>query len=481
MSVTVNFECKKYVSKDGKIPLAVRIWTENNGNQYLKLGWRIEASLYDFKNHKLKKGFNGADRIRKFVTSKIMKINGIITQLELEGQVITFSEIKKRFEKGDGIVRGHTNDFYAYVDSELQKEKASGDLAGSTIDGWYTKMKFMKKYYPRLRIHELSVDFIADYISTLRRDMEAGEFGKTSIFAQQTFLRKYTLRLFHQGILSEHLFANRRLKVGGAPVKSDDEVVYLEPEEMDELRALYDSLELTKIEYTPSNKFARKSDTPSGVVMQRVLHNFLKGCYTGMRFGDIKSFDINEHIQGNYLVKEMDKSRRTNKKKVRIPLMNPLLEILDIERSNEFGLGHCYTLDHCNRVMKNIVNDHTSINKVMSSHVARHTFAVNSIILGIDIYTIKDFLGHSSIETTQRYARVVDSIRKEAIEKWNNRLIEQVPSLDINIQCPECAELVMSFKRGAILNSMLDLKCDSCKHEFQFAPRMAEMMFMKAV
>ncbi len=49
-------------------------------------------------------------------------------------------------------------------------------------------------------------------------------------------------------------------------------------------------------------------------------------------------------------------------------------------------------------------------------HVSRHTFATMAITAGVDHYTVSKLLGHTDIGTTQRYIRLVDSKRLEAVQ-----------------------------------------------------------------
>jgi len=58
---------------------------------------------------------------------------------------------------------------------------------------------------------------------------------------------------------------------------------------------------------------------------------------------------------------------------------------------------------------------HAGINKKVSFHVGRHTFATLTLTYGADLYTISKLLGHCNIRTTQIYAKIVDEQKRKAV------------------------------------------------------------------
>ncbi len=46
----------------------------------------------------------------------------------------------------------------------------------------------------------------------------------------------------------------------------------------------------------------------------------------------------------------------------------------------------------------------------------RHTFASRLVESGVDLITVKELLGHSTVKITERYTHPNQSIKKEAVE-----------------------------------------------------------------
>jgi integrase len=115
-------------------------------------------------------------------------------------------------------------------------------------------------------------------------------------------------------------------------------------------------------------------------------------------------------------------------KKTRTPIVLPLsrqaLDILTeqkdvprgiVTRNPEGSVFNMPALSSCNKIL-HAWADKAKV-KPISFHVSRHTFAVLSIAAGIDILTLSKLMTHTNLKTTQRYASVLDSSKKIAVDK----------------------------------------------------------------
>jgi site-specific recombinase XerD len=59
------------------------------------------------------------------------------------------------------------------------------------------------------------------------------------------------------------------------------------------------------------------------------------------------------------------------------------------------------------------------IEKHITFHCARHTYATLQLTLGTDIFTVSKLLGHRHLKTTQIYANVIDEKKTVAANKIN--------------------------------------------------------------
>ena len=142
---------------------------------------------------------------------------------------------------------------------------------------------------------------------------------------------------------------------------------------------------------------------------------FLFSCFTGLRYSDIRNLkwlNINDGV--------IEFRQQKTKDLQYLPLSQSAKNILDSKKGENHKKDDIvFNLPSKHAVWKNIKIwvENAGINKRVSFHTGRHTFATLSLTSGIDLYTVSKLLGHKNINTTQVYAKIIDEKRKEAIDK----------------------------------------------------------------
>ena len=155
---------------------------------------------------------------------------------------------------------------------------------------------------------------------------------------------------------------------------------------------------------------------------------FFLECYTGLRIGDILSLRW-ENYDGHSLNLTMHKTS----KKISIPLTHKVVILLEGYRDlfctpdkfifpflkihdTSFALGKaiCSATGIVNGHLKTLAR-RCGIEKNLSSHTGRHSFATMLVTKGASIYDVKELLGHSDVKVTQIYARITEERKVSAI------------------------------------------------------------------
>jgi site-specific recombinase XerD len=73
------------------------------------------------------------------------------------------------------------------------------------------------------------------------------------------------------------------------------------------------------------------------------------------------------------------------------------------------------------RTIQKIISDSSKIlNKKVTTHMFRHSFATHLLESGTDVRIIQKLLGHSSLETTMIYTRVANNVLTGIVSPFDN-------------------------------------------------------------
>ncbi|MDB5276626.1 MAG: integrase family protein [Ferruginibacter sp.] len=171
--------------------------------------------------------------------------------------------------------------------------------------------------------------------------------------------------------------------------------------------------------------------------LNQVRDIFIFSCYTGLAYIDaqrLKRADIGIGMDGE---KWLFTKRKKTDSPTRVPLLPAVLDILDRYKTHP----QCINKDSLLPVPSNVklnaylkeVADICGINKHLTFHIARHTFATTvTLSNGVPIDTVSQMLGHKSIKVTQLYAKILDRRVSNDMQVLRNKFAEKKKKLKVD-------------------------------------------------
>lgn len=140
----------------------------------------------------------------------------------------------------------------------------------------------------------------------------------------------------------------------------------------------------------------------------------LFSCFCGLRLSDVRALQWKKIIEDNGNI-HMELRQKKTGRMLYLPLNKQAQAYLPhTKRSAEdyvFSLPCTSTIDL--QLKKWAQN--AGINKKLTYHMSRHTFATMELTMGADLYTTSQLLGHADVETTQVYAKIIDAKKEAAV------------------------------------------------------------------
>ena len=364
--------------KNGVAPIMGRITVNGQAAQFsCKL--TIAPSLWDAKGNRAKGKGEEAQKINHALDKIKARIIELYNQIRERENFVTAEMVRNAYQgvgmEYETLLRAfdkHNADFDKRVgkDRVLYTSRRYHIIRGHLAD-------FIGSYYKRkdMAMKELTEDFIRQFDIYLRtvvglRSATAGEYAKP--------LKTIVNRAHRDGHLHRNPFAQFHIS------RDSRERQFLTEEE------------LQKMINHPLSK-------PSHAKIRDI---FVFGCLTGISFIDIKNLttDHLENINGGWWVVT---KRQKTKVPFRVKLLDSAYRI--IERYEPYRkdnhLFSFYANTHTNRTLKVIAKE-CGIEKPISFHSSRHSFATLALGKGMPIETVSKILGHTKITTTQIYARI---------------------------------------------------------------------------
>ena len=384
--VSILFYIKRAkANKEGLAPIYARITIlakrfEFSTNRFAAVEkWTSEGSRVKGFSEEARSINNYLDELRiKIVTAEksLFKRDIPITSENLKNELLGISERNRTLIP---IFQDHNDRIKALLGQEY---------APGTLERYKTSLKHTQDFLEwKYNISDIELDkidhaLICDYEFYLR---SVRKCANNSAIKYIKNFKKIVKQCMANGWIQNDPFANYKSKV------KEVERVFLTETEL--------------------NKIADKKFVGERLSIVRDL--FLFSCFTGLAYIDLKNLTkehISKGIDGEqWIFTHRQKTESASK----IPLLPTPQHIINKYKNHP----HCEIQNKLlpvpsnqkmNAYLKEIA-DVCEINKELTFHIARHTFATTvTLTNGVPIESVSKMLGHKSLKTTQHYAKVLD-------------------------------------------------------------------------
>lgn len=382
-----TFRVLFYVKKDkqkanGNYPIMCRITIDGEASRFnTKLD--VKPDNWDGKSGRAMGRSTETSRLNSMLDEVKSSLHQIYHELQRREQV-TAEKMKNEF-------LGHTENHETLLNLFAKHNEDVKTLVGkSKSAATYQKYEVTRKHLAKfiqskynlsdIALRSVSNMFINDFEVYLVSTAGCSH-NTTAKFMQ--FFKRIILIARNNGLIAGDPFANYKIRL-----KKVDRG-YLTEEEINKIL---------------KKKFATQR-------LEHVRDIFIFSCFTGLAYIDVKNLtqdNVRTSFDGEMWI--MTKRQKTDIS-VNVPLMKIPQMILD-NYKGQLPNGMLLPIlsnQKMNSYLKEIA-DICGIEKNLSFHVARHTFATTvTLSKGVSIESVSKMLGHTNIKTTQIYARITDN------------------------------------------------------------------------
>jgi site-specific recombinase XerD len=399
MKIIINFSLRKNrESADGKSPIYVR-FTIKNKRVDLSTGIFVPQDQWDENKQHVKGKIPGARVLNERLDKMQTEIQDIYNQLRSSGEEFDATTIKNRLLNAEET-KGVLFVFDYYLNSIIAKLNKGYSM--ETYKHYKSSRKRLAEFISTqlkktdIPIQSINYKFLDSFDIFIKKDFNNQQNTAWNY-------HKHLRRVLNLAISLDYIDKNPYSKFKVGLDETHREILSME--------------ELKRLE-------SKKIQIERLSVVRDI---FIFACYTGLSFSDIAKLS-RIHLQRGADGKEwiiIDRSKTNNR--CRIPILSKAKEILNRYEDypkiiNKDILLPVLTNQKMNSYLKEL-GDICNINKNITMHVARHTFAT-SVTLGngVPIETVSKVLGHTSLKTTQIYAKVLDKKISEDMDMLQARL-----------------------------------------------------------
>ncbi|MBS9773848.1 MAG: site-specific integrase [Tenacibaculum sp.] len=392
--ITILFVLQKNrINKQNKCPIRCRI-THNKKRKIFSTGFFINPEFWYNKEQRAKPPNKDNNFINTQLSLIKQKINQAFLFLQVNEKVFDVEDIYLKY-KGKTIKKEYDVLEYYKEFIENHKKLIGVDIKQVTWNKFKYIMQdlkgFVKWKYKKndVLLNKLNLDFLNEF-----------EFYLKSVKNKKQITINKDIQRFKMVVKSAMVkgYINKLPFVGHKVKKVKTKVIFLTTDELKSLETIH----------LKQNR------------LQVVKDLFIFCCYTGLAYAEMNNLDVSKHIQVGFDGNEwIEMYRKKTKSKVSIPLLPKAKEIL-IKYNNELPK---ISNQRFNSYLKEIA-DFTGIDKNLTHHIARKTFATTVLLYNdVPMEIVSELLGHSKITITQEhYAKVVRKKVSDEVLKLKDKL-----------------------------------------------------------
>lgn len=387
------------MDKDGNAPIYARI-TVNGKRSEFSIRRKLSLDKWSSEAGKAKGSSNESRELNKYLAAIETKLHKIQEQMAESEALVSSEKIKNAYlgkDKKDKMV------LEIFQDHNDKVEKLVGkDFAPGTLERYKTARKHVEDYIVKeynlkdISVKEIDHQFITGFEYYLKTTRNCAH---NSAIKYITNFKKIIRIAYANDWISKDPFIHwkAKLKIVDREFLTEKELQILVEKEFSIDR------------------------------LNHVKDIFVFCCFTGLAYADVKKLSKNNLVLGITGDQWIKINRSKTDTRSTIPLL-PIAEAIIKKYQDSSDLSGDKLLlpvlsnQKMNAYIKEIA-DLCEIRKILTFHLARHTFATTvTLSNGVPIESVSKMLGHTSLKTTQHYAKILDRKVNEDMQLLKNKL-----------------------------------------------------------
>ena len=405
---TVSFIIRTARMTEGQAPIYARISIDGKRTEFSVKRF-IFPELWNKEAGKVKSKSREATKINAYLDQIRKRLWECYPESLLNNKIITGSYLKNLYFGINEETLKTTKDLFKYHNLT---ERAKLDKA--TFAHYQTTQKYFNEFLRKKKKTEIIPLRTIDYKTLI--DFEL-------------FLRKKTglnsAEVMHTNTVMKHFCRIRKM------LNLAERLEWIQTNPFKNYKIRYERKEREYLNAEQLEKLENKEFSIQRIQLVKDL--FVFSCYTGIAYIDIQNLMNDNLVKGIDGQEWLSFQRHKTRSTVKLPLLRTAKKIIKKYNNHPALEGTPWLFprisnQRTNSYLKEIA-DLSGIRQNLTFHMARHTFATTvTLSNGVPIETVSKILGHTSLKTTQIYARVIENKVADDMQKLRTKLEKTVKS-----------------------------------------------------